>query len=720
MDSTLTSDVVQELALAEGVCVRPVLHRVSDLQTGDTTTVVMPCRSTRESRCPSCAAAARRVRIQQCSEGWHLDQEPEPASPDDEALDPDPDSQDDDADEDQSDEEATRRVRSTRRRSDAADLPVRPIENRTVGAVFEGNLGRRYRPSMFVTLTLPSYGAILRGQGIPENPDEYDYRTAALDAMHFPKLLDRWIQNLRRCAGYKVQYFGAIEAQRRLAPHFHVALRGAIPRRIIRAVTRATYAQVWWPPIGDPTYDEIFPEWDGLDYLDPDTRAPLKTWDEAMRNLDDDPDDADEDEQPDDSTRRVRSTRRRSDVADLPVRPVENRTVGAVFEGNLGRRYRPSMFVTLTLPSYGAILRGRGIPENPDEYDYRTAALDAMHFPKLLDRWIQNLRRCAGYKVQYFGAIEAQRRLAPHFHVALRGAIPRRIIRAVTRATYAQVWWPPIGDPMYHEIFPEWDGLDYLDPDTGAPLKTWDEAMRDLDDDPDAKPLHTLGFGRQTDIQGLLGGTPDADRAVRYLTKYLTKAISETFTQEEVFDAAYDAHTARLHDQVKVLPCSPTCANWLRYGIQPKGAHSGLRPGTCPSAAHTWEDLGLGGRRVQVSRGWSNKTLAEHRADRAAVVRKVLEEAGYTPEDADRLSAHTHSDSRTPRYQWSTVTQPPEKARGAIIESVLERRRWRAQYESAKDLLAGAGPPGVINSATEGKARTDTKEESNGAAAQHR
>ena len=56
------------------------------------------------------------------------------------------------------------------------------------------------------------------------------------------------MQNLRRCAGYKVQYFGAIEPQRRLAPHIHVAMRGAIPRAMIRAVTKATYLQLWWPP----------------------------------------------------------------------------------------------------------------------------------------------------------------------------------------------------------------------------------------------------------------------------------------------------------------------------------------------------------------------------------------------------------------------------------------------------------------------------------------
>ena len=77
MSPHLDPGVVHELALKEKVCVRPILHRVTDRETGAMTVVVMPCRSTRESRCPSCADAARRLRMQQCAEGWHLDHEPE-------------------------------------------------------------------------------------------------------------------------------------------------------------------------------------------------------------------------------------------------------------------------------------------------------------------------------------------------------------------------------------------------------------------------------------------------------------------------------------------------------------------------------------------------------------------------------------------------------------------------------------------------------------------
>ena len=70
---------------------------------------------------------------------------------------------------------------------------------------------------------------------------------AARDALHFAALFDRFIQNLRRFVGYDLQYFAAIEPQRRLAPHVHLAIRGTISRAELREVIAATYHQVWWP-----------------------------------------------------------------------------------------------------------------------------------------------------------------------------------------------------------------------------------------------------------------------------------------------------------------------------------------------------------------------------------------------------------------------------------------------------------------------------------------
>src|SRR5262245_58214045 len=80
MKPALSPEMVREAAEAQGVCARPVIARVTDLETGEVRLVPIWCGSTREDRCPACAERARRLRIQQCREGWHLDTEPEWAS----------------------------------------------------------------------------------------------------------------------------------------------------------------------------------------------------------------------------------------------------------------------------------------------------------------------------------------------------------------------------------------------------------------------------------------------------------------------------------------------------------------------------------------------------------------------------------------------------------------------------------------------------------------
>ena len=76
--------------------------------------------------------------------------------------------------------------------------------------------------------------------------------------MHFAKLVDWPWQNLRRCAGYNVQCFAAVEAQRRLAPHLHAAVRGVIPCQIIRQIVNTTYQQLCVPgyAVGEATCAE--------------------------------------------------------------------------------------------------------------------------------------------------------------------------------------------------------------------------------------------------------------------------------------------------------------------------------------------------------------------------------------------------------------------------------------------------------------------------------
>ncbi len=252
-------------------------------------------------------------------------------------------------------------------------------------------------------------------------------------------------------------------------------------------------------------------------------------------------------------TRRHRSTRRRQDTPDLPRRKVSPRTVGKTYTAPGGKTFRPSMFITLTWPSYGRV-GGDGTPADPASYGYAPAARDALRFAALFDRFIQNLRRYLGHEVQYFAAVEPQRRLAPHVHIAMRGTLSRTERRQVIAATYHQVWWPSAdtvrfsGDhlPVWHEPSGR-----YLDPSTGELLATWDDALDAITDDD--QPRHVARFGTKFDAQGVLAGSRDAGRCIGYLTKYLTKQLADCHHAET---GAQHAHTERLAAALRYEPCS--------------------------------------------------------------------------------------------------------------------------------------------------------------------
>ena len=390
-------------------------------------------------------------------------------------------------------------------------------------------------------------------------------------------------------------------------------------------------------------------------------------------------------------TRRVRSTRRRQDTPDLPTRTIVPTTVGQVYEGNDGKTYRPSTFLTLTLPSYGKV-GPDGAPVDPESYDYRRAARDAMHFAELVDRFWQNLRRACGWNVQYFAAVEPQKRLAPHLHAAVRGTMGRKLIRQVVAATYHQVWWPNHDEEIYpRHAAPIWDydQRGYVDRTTGELLPSWEGALDAIDDDPDAKPAHVVRFGtRGVDVQGVVAGTKRAGGCLNYLVKYLTKSIADC---HEPSTTAADTHTRRLAEELRWQPCSPRCSNWLLYGIQPAGARAEMLPGCCPAKAHKAATLGYGGRRCLVSRRWTGKTLDDHRAERREHVMKALGAVGIQPQQD---TAEQDPD----RYRWEPIPlnsrHQPNRAE-LLLKAVNQRRQWRTEYlraSSATDDLVGATP----------------------------
>lgn len=558
----IAADVARELAVKFGVCVRPVWIRRTNLDTGQTEVMSVPCGARMAAKCEPCAAANRRLRMQQIREGWHLTDEP--------VTDP------------------------------------QPATGDQVGLV-------EYRASL-----------------------EFARQAAAT--------LAEWDQ-----VGELDAEIDAVDEQISAA-----GLRGAVL------------------PGGRK---------DGTDG----EQAPA----------------------------RKRSTRRRQDAPDLPRLPVANRTIPHPHIGSDGREHRDSMFVTLTLGSYGQVhsahrRRGRmavcqcgqlhgehdprlGTPIDPASYNYRAAALDAIHFARVTDRFWQNLRRAAGWKVQYAGAVEHQKRLAPHAHFAVRGALPRRLVKQVAAATYHQVWWPAHDRLVYHPgaDLPAWDSdsCTFRDPATGQALPTWEQALDDLDDDPDAEPAHVARLG-SVDVKGIRGGSKDAEATVRYITKYISKDITDAVTPDS---RPQDDHMARLADELAVLPCSPTCANWLLYGVQPKNAKPTARPGHCKGTVHQRRTLGFTGRRVLVSRQWSNKTLTDHRGDRRDWVRALLRLSATDDSDQDQGDAVENQADDGNRYEYRLASRddpdvPPPRVH--YLRAIAQRQQWRTQLNTARQQAA--------------------------------
>ncbi|MEU7903648.1 replication initiator [Actinoplanes sp. NPDC049118] len=563
-------DALKNLAIDHGVCIRPVSLRRTDLTTGATELIDLPCGATLEAKCPPCAKRARHYRQVQIREGWHRTEEPLPP-------------------------------------------PAAATDDQ------------------IALLSLRAHFEFYRAQA--EQGAEWDQVTE----------LDEAITEVE----------AAIAAE---------GLRGRVA-----------------PPHG-------------------------------TLGDDDDPGDADR-------TRRVRSTRRRQDVPDLPRQKVEPRTVGRTYIGRDGSTHQPSMWLTLTLDTYGPVhsvpqsrpcpCRRRhsdddpllGTPVNPNTYDYRRAAWDAVHFPRLLDRMWQNLRRAVGWNVQYAGCVEPQRRLAPHAHFAIRGTISRALLEKVSSATYHQVWWPDADRLTYAPDRPptfDPDTETWIDPDTGAALPSWADALDTIDDDPDAEPAHVVRFGPQVKAKGVDPGGKDVERTIGYITKYVTKAAAEC--HDHISDPQRD-HADRLWRELRITPCSDRCANWLLYGVQPKNATGKLRPGNCKGRVHQRSTLGIGGRRILVSRNWSGKTLRDHRADAHAWVKALL---GVTVSADDAPSAD-HQQAAPSPFAWEMARPgdpdlPPLELR--LLRAVSQRIQRRVQLNAARQRTANGPPPDVSATAT--------------------
>lgn len=304
-----------------------------------------------------------------------------------------------------------------------------------------------------------------------------------------------------------------------------------------------------------------------------------------------------------------------------------------------------------------------------------------------------------GWDVQYFAVLEPQRRLAPHLHAAFRGTVPRVVLRQVAAATYHQVRWPPTDRPLHTPDgpgLPVWDDQagGYVDPTTGDTLGSWDEALDAIG--PDDEPAHVVRFGPQIRADGVTANSATTARLIGYLTKYLAKSLDACHTIE---GDRQRAHIDRLAAALRHEPCSPTCANWLLHGIAPKNARPGLVPGRCKGKAHRRETLGFGGRRVLVSRKWSGKMLADHKADRVAFVREQLEALGQQPDSNSPAEPTAGASTATStRVVWELVRpgdQYAPRREHLILHAIANRQRWPQLATPAANGPPGRGLPDV-------------------------
>jgi hypothetical protein len=213
-----------------------------------------------------------------------------------------------------------------------------------------------------------------------------------------------------------------------------------------------------------------------------------------------------------------------------------------------------------------------------------------------------------------------------------------------------------------------------------------------IDADPDARPAHVVRFGNQVNVKGVDAASPDAKRLPGYITKYLTKNAADCHA---INSDPQREHLDRLWAQLRVTPCTDRCANWLLFGVQPRKAHGKLRPGQCKGKVHQRATLGIGGRRILISRQWSGKTLADHKADTRAWVRALLgASTGHEHTDPGQVAVLVDQGQPDP-YAWELVKPddpdlPPLQHR--LLRAVSEQLQRRHAIQTARTLTAQQEP----------------------------
>jgi hypothetical protein len=123
-------------------------------------------------------------------------------------------------------------------------------------------------------------------------------------------------------------------------------------------------------------------------------------------------------------------------------------------------------------------------------------------------------------------------------------------------------------------------------------------------------------------------------------------------------------------------------------------------PGFCRNKVHQAETLGIGGRRVLVSRQWTGKTLSDHRWDQKAWVRNRLRDSLGHRDDIDphtqaRIDANREGGSPGP-IAWD-LARPGDPDVGDLSRRLLRAISTKIQHRAAIHAARTAHPPNNVS-----------------------
>ena len=253
-----------------------------------------------------------------------------------------------------------------------------------------------------------------------------------------------------------------------------------------------------------------------------------------------------------------------------------------------------------------------------------------------------------------------------------------------------QVWWPSFDQPVYVDRCRCGTAATTVDPDTGEVLPTWEQALDQLDADPDAQP-------------GACAAVRRADRHAGHHRPVRRRGPGDPLP-DEVPDQRRSPTPTPTDDDRPTRPicgtstgCTPNCgACRARRGVRTGSATASnpptpalacdpgivrSRPMTGPTsasaAAASWSP-GSGPARPwpntrPTARPWSAKPCST---------------AGVVAPEVERMAATVTLPDGSAAVRLDRHQTRPDDLRPGDPAAVLERQRWRAQYEARQDPAA--------------------------------